>query len=211
MGADGEVDQARGAVALLSKRTAQVAQDRQRLEADWRMAHPEREPSQRVKNGWDQEAWASSRRAKSKEREAPEELAARTRVELAEAGFDFTLDARQPVRTERVPVAEVDRDVVAVEAVAMLSGQKSAWSRADLTAAVEVAVVRSGVVAESGAVAELVEDCEARALERCTSVLDAGAPHPDRHVALSDLGGGDRRRRGTQPGLRGTGRRERRA
>ena len=47
-----------------------------------------------MKNGWDQEAWASSRRAKSKEREAPEELAARVRVELAEAGFDFTLDAR---------------------------------------------------------------------------------------------------------------------
>ncbi len=178
LGADGEVDQARGAVALLSKRTAQVAQDRQRLEADWRAAHPEREPSQRVKNGWDQEAWASSRRAKSKEREAPEELAARTRVELAEAGFDFTLDARQPVRTERVPVSEVDRDVVAVEAVAMLSGQRSAWSRADLTAAVEVAVVRSGVVAESGAVAELVEDCEARALERCTSVLDAARHTP---------------------------------
>ena len=42
-----------------------------------------------------------------------------------------------------------------------------------MTAAVEVAVVRSGVVAEPGAVAELVEDCEARALERCTSVLDA--------------------------------------
>jgi hypothetical protein len=75
-------------------------------------------------------------------------------------------------------VAEVDREAVAVEAVAMLSGQKSAWSRADLTAAVEVAVVRSGVVAESEAVAELVEDCEARALERCTSVLDAGRHTP---------------------------------
>ena len=60
----------------------------------------------------------------------------------------------------------------------MLSGQKSAWSRADLTAAVEVAVVRSGVVAESAAVAELVEDVEARALERCTSVLDAARHTP---------------------------------
>jgi exodeoxyribonuclease V alpha subunit len=173
LGADGEVDQARRAVALMSKRTAQVGEDRERLEMAWRLAHPEREPSQRVKNGWDQEAWASSRRAKSKEREGPEELAARVHVELAEAGFDFTLGARQPVRTERVPVAEVDRDAVAVEAVAMLSGQKSAWSRADLTAAVEVAVVHSGVIADSGAVAELVEDCEDRALERCTSVLDA--------------------------------------
>jgi exodeoxyribonuclease V alpha subunit len=178
LGADGEVDQARGAVALMSKRSAQVGEDRERLEMAWRLAHPEREPSQRVKNGWDQAAWASSRRAKSKEREGPEELAARVRVELEEAGFDFTLDARQPLRTERVPVAEVDRDAVATDAVAVLSGQKSAWSRADLTAAVEVAVVRSGVVAEGGAVAELVEDCEARAKERCTSVLDAARLTP---------------------------------
>jgi exodeoxyribonuclease V alpha subunit len=178
LGADGEVDQARTAVALMSKRTAQVAEDRERLEIAWRLAHPEREPSQRVKNGWDQEAWASSRRAKSKEREGPEELSARVRVELEEAGFDFTLDARQPLRTERVQVADVDRDAVATDAVAVLSGQKSAWSRADLTAAVEVAVVRSGVVAESGAVAELVEDCEARARERCTSVLDAARHTP---------------------------------
>jgi exodeoxyribonuclease V alpha subunit len=179
LGADGEVDQARDAVALMSKRTAQVGEDRERLEISWRLAHPEREPSQRVKNGWDQAAWASSRRAKSKEREGAEELAARVRVELEEAGFDFTLDARRPLRSERVvPVAGVDRDAVAVEAVAVLSGQKSAWSLADLTAAVEVAVVRSGVVAESGVVGELVEDCEARALERCTSVLDAARHTP---------------------------------
>jgi exodeoxyribonuclease V alpha subunit len=179
LGADGEVDQARDAVALMSKRTAQVGEDRERLEISWRLAHPEREPSQRVKNGWDQAAWASSRRAKSKEREGPEELAARVRVELEEAGFDFTLDARRALRSERVvPVAGVDRDAVAIEAVAVLSGQKSAWSLADLTAAVEVAVVRSGVVAESAAVAELVEDCEARALERCTSVLDAARHTP---------------------------------
>jgi conjugative relaxase-like TrwC/TraI family protein len=178
LGADGEVDQARGAVALMSKRTAQVAEDRERIEAAWHLAHPEREPSQRVKNGWDQEAWAASRRPKSKEREGPEDLAARVRVELQDAGFDFTQGVRQPLRTERIPVAEVDRDAVATDAVAMLSGQKSAWSRADLTAAVEVAVVRSGVVAESGAVAELVEDCEARALERCTSVLDAARHTP---------------------------------
>jgi len=179
LGADGEVDQARDAVALMSKRTAQVGEDRERLEISWRLAHPEREPSQRVKNGWDQAAWASSRRAKSKEREGPEELAARVRVELEEAGFDFTLDARRALRSERVvPVAGVDRDAVAIEAVAALSGQKSAWSLADLTAAVEVAVVRSGVVAESAAVAELVEDVEARALERCTSVLDAARHTP---------------------------------
>ena len=156
-----------------------MAEDRERLEAAWRLAHPEREPSQRVKNGWDQEAWAASRRPKSKERESPDDLSARVRVELEEAEFDFTLDARQPLRTERILVAEVDRQAVAVEAVALLSGQKSAWSRADLTAAVEVAVVRSGVVAESGAVAELVEDCEARALEavpRCSTPRATSRP-----------------------------------
>ena len=49
---------------------------------------------------------------------------------------------------------------------------KSAWSGADLTAGVEAAVTRTGVVGDPQAVAELVEDVRARAVGRCRSVLD---------------------------------------
>ena len=80
LGADGEIDQARGAVELLSKRSAQVARNRDRAEAAWRAAHPGREPSQRVRNGWDQQGWAEGRKAKPGVRETPEQLAERVRV-----------------------------------------------------------------------------------------------------------------------------------
>lgn len=51
LGADGEIEQARPAVELLSKRSVATAANRERIEAAWRAAHPGREPSQRVRNG----------------------------------------------------------------------------------------------------------------------------------------------------------------
>jgi hypothetical protein len=179
---DGEIAEARGAVALLSKRSAEIAANRQAAEAAWRAGHPDREPSQRVKNGWDQKAWADGRPAKSGERETPEQLSKRVGLELFDAGFDFSPGARRRAEPDKsVPVAlsvgEVDRGQVADEAVAVLSAQKSAWSSADLNAEVEAAVARSGLVGDPQAVTELVEDVAARATESCLSVLN-----PEVHV-----------------------------
>ena len=174
LGRDGEIDQARGAVTLLSKRSTEIAANRTRIEAAWRDEHLDREPSQRVRNGWDQQAWAEGRPVKAGERETPEQLSERVRGELAAAGFDFTLGARQRVEADRTArsVGQVDREQVAEAVVAVLSSQKSAWSRADLTAEVEAAVSRTGVVGDQQAVTELVEDVGARAEVRCLSVLD---------------------------------------
>ncbi len=188
LGLDGEIDQARGAVELLSKRSVQTAANRERIEAEWRVQHPGREPSQRVKNGWDAAAWAEGRRAKPIERETPEQLCERVRVELAAAGFDFTPQAHEHTGWDRsvlsqpalVSVGQVDRDELATEAVAVLSANKSAWSNADLAAGVEAAVARSGVVGDPQAVEELVEDVAARAADRCLSVLD-----PEIHTPTS--------------------------
>ena len=104
LGADGEIDQARPAVELLSKRSARVAANRERFEAEWRAAHPDREPSQRVRNGWDQQAWAEGRPVKAARGEGPEELAERIRLELAAAGIDLT-PGRDRVALSPVPVA----------------------------------------------------------------------------------------------------------
>jgi exodeoxyribonuclease V alpha subunit len=177
LGQDGEIDQARDAVPLLSKRTTQVAEHRAAIEASWRAEHPDRQPSQRVINGWDQAAWEETRQPKPVQRETPAELNARLRVELAQAGFDFGPDARTPVVIEEVTVAEIDRVLVAETVVATLSGQKSAWSKADLSAEVERAVLATGVTGLGEPVGELVEDVEARALAQCRSVLD-----PARHT-----------------------------
>ena len=179
LGVDGEVDQARAVVGLFSKRSERTALSRERFEVAWREAHPGREPSRRVRNGWDHQAWREDRPVKAAVRETPEQLAGRVRAELAAAGFDFTPGARRAVRLEEqgVPVGGVDRDRLAGDAVAVLSAQKSAWSAADLAAAVEEVVARSGVVDNPDSVGELVEDVRGRALGGCVSVLD-----PELHV-----------------------------
>ena len=188
LGVDGEIDQARSAVQLMSKRAVQVAANRDRAETVWRGAHPGREPSQRVRNGWDQAGWAEGRKAKPYERETPEDMAERVRVELAEVGLDFTPGARtRLVEQERVvSVGQMDRDRVAGEAVAVLSSMRSAWSDADLTAGVEARVSASGLVGDPRAVAELVDDVRARSAGRCVSVLDPGVHTPtamSRHLS----------------------------
>src|SRR5664280_362141 len=175
LGIDGEIDQARGAVALMSKRSAQVGRNQEEIEQSWREAHPDREPSQRVRNGWDRKAWATDRAGKSHVQETAVEMSERVRVELAGAGFDFTPGARSAVEPAGLSVGQVDRDQVAVEAIAALSAHKSAWSQADLSAEVEAAVTRTGVVGDPQAVTELAEDCRARAEARCLSLLDVCA------------------------------------
>ena len=68
----------------------------------------------------------------------------------------------------------------------MLSSTRSAWSAAELTAAVEAAVSRTGVVGDQQAVSELVEDVGARALARCHDLLDPARQSPtamSRHLS----------------------------
>ena len=139
LGADGEVDQARAAVELMSKRAQLVEAAQTRIEAAWRAAHPGDEPSRRVAHGWHHQAWEETRRPKPKLKEGPAELSERVRVELAEAGFDFTPGRHRGAGlVVRAPsVAQVDRDGVAGEVVAGLSAARSAWSAAELTTAAE--------------------------------------------------------------------------
>ena len=174
LGADGEVDQARAAVELMSKRAALVDAGQARAEAAWRAAHPGEEPSRRTVHGWHHQAWEETRRPKPRLKEGPAELAERVRLELAEAGFDFTpgRDRGQGLVAAPVPsVAQVERDEVVAEVVAALSAARSAWSGAELTTATEKALVRTGVVGDAQGVTELAEDLRARAEARCTSVL----------------------------------------
>ena len=125
-------------------------------------------------HGWHHQAWEETRRPKPKVKEGPAELSERVRAELAEAGFDFTPGrdrGKERAAASAPSVAQVGRDEVAGEVVAGLSAARSAWSGAELTTATERALVRTGVVGDPQAVAELAEDVRARAEARCTSVL----------------------------------------
>ena len=70
LGVDGEVDQARDAVGLMSKRAEAVEAAQARAEAAWRAAHPGQEPSVRAVHGWHHQAWEETRRPKPKVKKA---------------------------------------------------------------------------------------------------------------------------------------------
>jgi exodeoxyribonuclease V alpha subunit len=186
LGADGEINEARCAVALFSKRAAMVVANRERIEATWRAEHLGMQPSQRTRDAWDHQAWTAGRAAKGRV-ETPEELSERVRHELGSAGFDFRTGRRAvTVRERSVSVAQVQREELPEHAIAVLSSEKSAWSRAELTAAVERVVAASGVVGDQQAVTELAEDVGARALARCSSLLDPARQTPtamSRHLS----------------------------
>jgi conjugative relaxase-like TrwC/TraI family protein len=172
LGEDGEINEARGAVALFSKRAAMVVANRERIEATWRAEHLGEEPTQRQRNAWDHHAWTEGRAAKGRA-ETPEQLSERVRRELGAAGFDFRPGRwSATVQEHSLSVAQVQRDELAERAVAVLSSERSAWSAAELTAAVEQSVASSGVLGDQQAVAELAEDVGARARARCISLLD---------------------------------------
>ena len=186
VGSDAEIDQARQALALLSKRAGMVALNSDRAEKAWREKSPGSEPSPRVRNGWRQQGWEQSRKPRASGSETTEELCERVRFELAGAGFDFTPGARARVDWVGMPIAQVERDAVASDAVAVLSANKSAWSEADLTAHVEAALARTGVVGDVHAVNELAGDCRSRARQRCLSILDPDVHPPtamSRHLS----------------------------
>jgi len=120
----------------MSKRAAQVATNRDRAEAAWRGQVPRQTALPEDITGWDQAAWAQDRRAKPDHPESPEEVAERVRTELATAGWDFTPGTRQPITWQAPSVAQVDREALSAEVVAVLSARKSAWSQAELSAQV---------------------------------------------------------------------------
>ncbi len=190
LGQDGEMNEARGAVALFSKRAAMVVANRERIEAAWRAEHPGEQPSQRQLNAWDHQAWTEGRATEGRA-ETPEQLSERVRHELGAAGFDFTPGRRSITARERsLSVAQVQREDLAEHAVAVLSSTKSAWCVAELTAEVERTVATSGVVDDQQAVAELAEEVGARALERCSSLLDPARQAPtamSRHLSSEQV------------------------
>lgn len=178
LGADGEVDQARPAVALMSKRSSQIARGKASAEAHWRDAHPGEDPPPRAIAAWKQAAWRASRRPKGPH-ESPQDMAARIAAELGDAGI--ALAPRAPLApSPGLSVAGLDRDALAGAAIQALSAKASAWGTAELASAVYTAMAAAGVIGDSAAVLDAAADCVQRAQGRCVSLLG-----PSDHAATS--------------------------
>ena len=187
LGADGEIDQARDAVEVMSKRSAVIDANRARIEAAWHGEHPGEVASESVRNGWKDRAWREGRKAKPARGETPTERAERVRVELARAGFDFTPAATATAGAGRSGAVRVDAvalstvgdvaraglvDTLAAAVVAELEGRASAWSAAQLNATVAARVGAAGVVGTLEQVGVLAGEVSGAVAGRCVSLLD---------------------------------------
>lgn len=125
---------------LMSKRAAQISDNRERLERQWQAEHPGMEPSPALVREWDSQAWSLERPQKQ---HSPAAAESRWITELRDAGLpvDEFIEVSGPAQ---VPFAETDVETVIEEATATLESKQSAWSLADVEGAVGEAFARQG-------------------------------------------------------------------
>ncbi|WP_347439615.1 MobF family relaxase, partial [Mesorhizobium sp. B2-6-6] len=172
----GAVVELAGPAEVLSKRAGQIAERRAQLVAQWQAEHPGQTPGEKILEGLDHLAWAQTRREKVPGVLPDEDKWA---AEIAASGFVMPGKPR-----ERVVVswAQVDKPALIRRAVEQLEASRSAWSVADVSAAVSAEFSRTGVTDYPRPVRELVREAtEALVAGRCTSITPdvdpLNAPH----------------------------------
>lgn len=148
-----------------SARRDQVAQNREALELEWRIAHPGQEPGPRQWQAWDTHAWAQERPTKQPDKELTPEGLARTVGKVTPQNVGRTLYGQE--------AAQIDPAVIGAGALHDLGRQRSAWSLADVQAAVDRRLAQTWLISSEG-VAELRQAAIDTAMQRSVSFLDHG-------------------------------------
>lgn len=148
-----------------SARRDQVAQNREALELEWRIAHPGQEPGPRQWQAWDTHAWAQERPTKKPDAELTPEGLARAVGEVTPQNVDRTLYGQE--------AAQIDPAVIGAGALDDLGRQRSAWSLADVQAAVDRRLAQTYLISSEG-MAELRQAAIDTAMQRSVSFLDHG-------------------------------------
>lgn len=185
---EGEIRELAEVVPAMSKRSAQVAANMERFEAQWRREHPGQEPTAAQRREWDRRAWATGRPDKPHRTTDPDELEEDWIAELRTLGVDVNAHrSAEPIPLTPPALADVDRTRMAERVVTVLgSGARgrSTWSRFDVRGAAEELLARAGVITDAAAVREAVEDITDRAIRQCVSVVDDQPIHAEhiRHL-----------------------------
>lgn len=186
IGRDGEIRELAEYVPAMSKRSAQVAQNVDRYEREWREANPGVEPSRELRRSWDARAWADGRGAKKHATTDGAQVEHGWRSELAEHGLNLEADAqRERAEIRALNIGLVNRDAAADRAVALLgtgARGRSTWNTYDVRGVVEEVLSAADVVGDRPAYDELVEDVSARAEARCVTVVEQLVPDHVRHL-----------------------------
>lgn len=166
--ASGELVELAPYAARFSARAAQIRRNIERLEAEWRAAHPGEEPGPRIRQAWDRRAWAKARPDKVVPKDGAAMVAA-WNDELRRLGFH---DQHRPTAVLTPRIGEFDRDAAVELVLTRLGAKRSAWNTADIRGQVEQWIAETGLVADAAVRIELAEDLTARAIAACTPLLE---------------------------------------
>lgn len=148
-----------------SQRRDQVAARRETIEVQWRAQHPGREPSAQQVRTWDNYGWASTRPDKH-------ELAAEAKDDQVDK-----LAGVQPANTACAVMSEdasaINSTLIASDALVDLSSQHSAWSKADVKAAIDRRLAETYLLGQDG-LAELQSAAMSEAQSQLISFYDEG-------------------------------------
>ncbi len=181
--ASGEVVELEPFDTVMSKRSAQIKRNLERLEAEWEQAHPGEELGPVMTARLQGIAWTHQRPGKK-----PADLKneAWWVQELREAGYD-------PARSERrvaqpaVSVDELSVQEVASRALDRSAAGASAWTRHAIQEHVTRITTEHGVQAEAAELREFITLAAELAVSDCFSLLPPGSATPEHVAHLTSL------------------------
>ncbi|MFB9744689.1 MobF family relaxase [Pseudonocardia sulfidoxydans] len=181
------------AMALISSRRRAVTAKAAELIEGFEARHG-RAPTSYERERLSQHATLITRRAKSHTGETRDQLLdridARIRGEIA-GGLAGVADAALAARAEGGPAVQAWSPTAVIEtALADVQSRKAAWTRADLTAAINAALPDHLGLVEGGDVGRLLDDLTTQAL-RAATPLDAARPAIDALPATLRLANGE--------------------
>lgn len=165
--AEGEIAELAHLVRPLSRRSNQIEANRALRLAQWRQTHPGQHPDHAILAAIDRWAWAQHRPGKpgNVDEDAWREL---VRTEITSLDPRATRP-RSAVAVATLPVAALDRDLLAAIAIAdadrRSAGSGGRFSRYDVRAGATRALAASGVIADLRVLDQVIQDVTQRALQ----------------------------------------------
>ena len=180
----GEVAELEPFNQVMSKRSAQINRNLDRLEAEWQTAHPGEEPGPVMTARFQGIAWAHQRPGKK-----PADLKNEQwwQQELQDAGYDSATLDRKSVQ----PPASLDdlaMQEVASRALDRCAAGSSAWTPHTVHEHVTRITTEAGVQATPEELREFIALATGLATGDCFSILPPGAPTPEHVAHLTSLG-----------------------
>lgn len=178
---DGEIAELSHVVEPMSKRAAQITRNKGRFEKEWRTANPGEEPSPRLIESWDRQAWALDRAQKPDDLD---EAQWRDQVRREIADVDpAVLLPRDPSPVTPRGAHEVDREQLTAYALGWTDQRavrsQGRFSRVDLRAGATMAVAQAQLTEDPAELARLIGEVETRALADCESLAPADVRGPE--------------------------------